>query len=106
MQGPDFADYIKQISKEAPYSGELTFWRLPLSKDLHSVEIDAAVVGSPFDMGVTNRPGARFGPRGLREQSIYVGLFQNFYSWGFKPKEEFKIIDYGDIKYQMASPDD
>ena len=56
-------------------------------------------------MGVTNRPGARFA-RGLRGQSVYVSLFQTLYPWESKLKEEFKIIDYGDIKYQMAVPDD
>jgi agmatinase len=104
MQGQDFADYIKKVSKQAPYSGEMTFWRLPLSKDLQKV--DVAIIGSPFDMSVTNRPGARFGPRGLREQSIYVGLFPTLYPWDFGPKAKFKIIDYGDIQYLMASIDD
>jgi len=104
MQGSDFADYVKKVSKQAPYSGEMTFWRLPLSKDLQGV--DVAIIGSPFDISVTNRPGARFGPRGLREQSLYVGLFPTLYPWDFRPKEEFKIIDYGDIQYIMASVDD
>ena len=31
-----------------------------------SADLDVALVGVPMDLGVTNRPGARFGPRALR----------------------------------------
>src|ERR1700726_3827439 len=47
-----------------PYSGIPTFLGLPSSSDL--TNLDVALIGVPMDLGVTNRPGARFGPRALR----------------------------------------
>jgi agmatinase len=52
------------------YAGEGTFARLPR---LDQVELggqaDVAIVGIPFDSGVSYRPGARFGPSHIRESS-------------------------------------
>jgi len=44
-----------------------TFMRAPFVEDLSSIDI--ALIGVPFDGGVTNRPGARHGPREVRNQS-------------------------------------
>ena len=49
------------------YGGEPTFARLPRLSDVTSADI--AVVGVPFDAGVSYRPGARFGPGHIRESS-------------------------------------
>ncbi|MEO1650446.1 MAG: arginase family protein, partial [Pseudomonadota bacterium] len=49
------------------YTGLATFMRAPLVSSLSDVDI--ALVGVPFDGGVTNRPGARHGPREVRNQS-------------------------------------
>jgi agmatinase len=46
------------------YAGPLSFLRCPYTRDLKGVEL--AVLGIPFDLATTNRPGARFGPRALR----------------------------------------
>src|SRR6266403_190103 len=47
-----------------PYSGIPTFLGLPSASDL--TDLDVALIGVPMDLGVTNRPGARFGPRAVR----------------------------------------
>jgi arginase family enzyme len=44
-----------------------TFMRAPLATDM--ADVDIALVGVPFDSGVTNRTGARHGPREMRNQS-------------------------------------
>ena len=49
------------------YGGEPTFARLPRLSDVTSADI--AIVGVPFDAGVSYRPGARFGPGHIRESS-------------------------------------
>ena len=49
------------------YAGLTTFARLPRLQDVGPH--DVAVVGVPFDSGVTYRPGARFGPSAIREAS-------------------------------------
>ena len=55
------------------YTGIPTLMRAPHTEDLG--EADVALVGVPLDGGVTNRPGARHGPREIRNQS---GLMRAF----------------------------
>ena len=55
------------------YTGIVTFLRCPHveMQDVESLrKVDIGIVGVPYDGGVTNRPGARFGPREVRSQSV------------------------------------
>ena len=63
---PEYAD--PQLRPR--YLGLPTFMRAPYAEDLANVDI--AMVGVPFDGGVTNRPGARHGPREVRNQSSLI----------------------------------
>ena len=58
---------VKGGSHEPTYAGALSFMRRCYSRDLTG--IDLAVWGIPFDASVSNRPGARFGPQGVRRAS-------------------------------------
>ena len=62
-------DNVGQVdATEVPrYGGEATFARLPRLQDVE--QADVAIVGIPFDSGVSYRPGARFGPSHIRESS-------------------------------------
>lgn len=64
--GPD-KDALLEFEK---YSGLSTFSNLPwvhcLSPEGHVEKYDVAFLGAPFDTGTTGRPGARFGPAGIR----------------------------------------
>lgn len=53
------------------YAGICTFGRYP-TLDHASTPVDWALYGVPYDGGVSYRPGARFGPRAIREQSQYL----------------------------------
>ena len=54
-------------SYEPTHAGALSFMRRKYSKNVKGA--DAIVWGIPFDAAVTNRPGARFGPQGIRRAS-------------------------------------
>jgi agmatinase len=56
------------------FAGVATFCRYPLLEQVapSHCPVDWAIYGVPFDSGVTYRPGARFGPRAIREESQYV----------------------------------
>ena len=96
-------DIAKKIA--IPFSEKISFWSLPYSQDLSGV--DVAVIGAPFDMTTSNRPGTRFGPRGIREASVYVGYYpQYFYPWDFNPKNNFKLIDWGDNAQKVPNVDE
>jgi agmatinase len=85
------------------YSGPMSFMRFPFSKDVEKADI--AILGVPYDLGTTNRPGARFGPRAMREQSTLTGEFDyGLWPWDYHIAEYHKVIDCGDICNFVAYP--
>ena len=74
------------------YSGIPTFFRLPHSARLD--EVDIGLVGVPFDGGVTNRPGARHGPRDIRNQSSLIRKINQ--ATGVAPFNLVRVADLGD----------
>jgi agmatinase len=59
------------------FAGVCSFCRFPLVSEVPAEcrPLDWLVYGVPFDTGVTYRPGARFGPRAIREASQYVKAY-------------------------------
>ena len=89
----------KGLAYENVFSGVPSFLRRKLTKDLSG--IDLAITGIPFDQAVTSRPGARFGPRSLREAST-LQAGDPPHGWGFNPLSEFNIADFGDMAFDYA----
>jgi agmatinase len=75
------------------YAGIATFARLPRLEDVEHA--DVAVVGVPFDSGVSYRPGARFGPAHVREASRLLRPYNPAQS--ISPFEVQQVADAGDI---------
>ena len=89
-------DSLKGGSHEPTYGGVLSFMRRRYSRDLNGV--DLAVWGIPFDASVSNRPGARFGPQGVRRASaIFDGDPQ--YPFEFDPFDTLACVDYGGLRF-------
>ena len=86
-------------SYENTFGGALSFLRRRYTKDLTGVDI--AITGVPFDQAVTNRPGARFGPRAIREASALQSPDAP-YGWGFDVLSEADIVDFGDVAFDYA----
>ena len=74
------------------YSGIPTFFRLPHTELLD--EVDIGLVGVPFDGGVTNRSGARHGPRDIRNQSSLIRKINQ--ATGVAPFDLVRVADLGD----------
>lgn len=74
------------------FTGVPTFFRLPYSEDLAGLDI--GVIGVPFDGGVTNRPGARHGPREVRNQSSLMRIINA--ATGIAPFAGRRVADLGD----------
>jgi len=87
---------------EPTYSGALSFLRRRYSKDLSGV--DVAVVGVPFDLATTNRPGTRLGPRAIRAASASLA-WCGPYAWPLDPCEALNIIDWGDVYFDQGRPE-
>ena len=61
-----------RVPVEPPFAGIPTFLKLPhitTREALKAEQPDVVILGAPFDMGTTNRPGARYGPRAIRAAS-------------------------------------
>ena len=74
------------------YVGIPTFFRAPHTQDLSAVDI--GLIGVPFDGGVTNRPGARHGPREVRNQSSLLRPVNT--ATGAQPFSGLRVRDLGD----------
>lgn len=86
--------YVPEDSLQSPrFTGPPTFARLPL---VHSLDgVDVAVVGVPFDTGVTYRVGGRFGPNAVRAASVMLRPYNP--NLDVKPFDVLSCIDHGDI---------
>jgi agmatinase len=86
--------YVPEDSLNSPrFTGPATFARLPYVRTLD--EVDVAVVGVPFDTGVTYRTGGRFGPNGVRAASVMLRPYNPHLD--VKPFEILSCVDYGDV---------
>jgi agmatinase len=75
------------------FAGPATFARLPRLEDVERAGI--AVVGVPFDSGVSYRPGARFGPAHIRQSSRLLRPFNP--AQDVSPFASVQVADAGDI---------
>ncbi|BCS19355.1 agmatinase [Aspergillus puulaauensis] len=86
---------------DSVFSGISTFGRLPYFPCLASEEekFDIAFIGAPFDTGTSYRPGARFGPSGIRQGSRRLNLYGGYnVPLEANPfSNELRVLDCGDI---------
>ena len=79
-----------------------TFFRLPVVKDLK--DLDYCICGVPWDGGTTNRPGARHGPREVRNSSSLIRLYHPVSLKS--PYNKYNIADIGDCPVNPADLQD
>ena len=97
------AESLKTQQPENSYSGALSFFRRRYTKDLAGV--DVAVTGFPLDVATSGRPGARFGPAGIRAASCQI-------AWGMAhpagqdPFELLAVADTGDCHWDYTQTGD
>ena len=87
----------EQLELGYVFGGLSTFGQRPLVTDpeqLDSWRPDVAIVGAPFDISTTNRPGARFGPRAIRALAYEPGTYH--LDLGIEIFEHLEVVDYGD----------
>lgn len=90
------------VEHSPSFAGAQSFLRRKFSRDLEGV--DLAVVGVPFDTATSNRPGARFGPRGMRAASSVLAWTRPW-PWDIDPLEALAIVDYGDCQFDYGAPE-
>ena len=82
----------------APRYAEIaTFMRAPRVRDPR--ELDIALIGVPFDVGGTNRPGARHGPREMRNMSTLMRAIHHVTK--VNPYDLCRVGDLGDVAFSQ-----
>jgi len=85
------------------YANVFSFMGFPLSRDLADNDVQAVVMGVPYDLGTTGRPGARSGPGAIRQASANLRWESTRWPWQFKLREALRCQDYGDIQFASGS---
>ena len=75
------------------FAGHATMFRLPAQATAEG--LDVALVGVPLDIGTSNRPGSRFGPRQIRTESVLVRPYGM--ATRAAPFDSFQVADIGDV---------
>ncbi len=99
---PLFAAVAKQVFTSAdrrvwPFAGPATFIGAPLEPGAAAsgfAGLDVALIGVPMDLGVTNRAGARLGPRAVRAVER-IGPYEHILK--VAPMGRLKVADVGDV---------
>ena len=73
--------------------------RLPYVRDARA--LDVAIVGVPYDGGTSYRPGARYGPRHIRDQSSLIRPWNPVLE--VAPFAKLRVADYGDVDVSPVS---
>jgi agmatinase len=78
------------------FAGINTFLKAPFVENIHEIgRHQVAVVGAPFDMGTTYRPGTRFGPQAIRRISALYDSYS--VDLAVDLQEELDLVDAGDV---------
>ena len=73
-----------------PFVGIATFGKSPYLPDWSAIDADVAILGAPFDFGTQWRPGARFGPRAIRDAST---LFSFGHAGAYDHEDDVTYLD-------------
>ena len=84
------------------FGGIATMMRLPLVED--PAALDVGFVGIPFDLGTSNRGGARFGPRQIRSESVLLRPYNM--ATKAAPFDSLRVADMGDVAINPYSLSD
>jgi agmatinase len=90
------------VRMDLPFVGLATFAGQPACTDWDQLDgADVAVLGIPIDTASSYRVGTRFGPRSIREVSMFhgfgpEGVFDFEDEVTYLTREEVKIVDAGD----------
>ena len=86
------------------FAGELSFLRRKYTRQVEGADI--VVAGVPFDCATTYRPGARLGPRAIREASVQLAeIVERSFPFGINPFENLAVADYGDLHLDSGYPE-
>ena len=92
----------RRYGEKPDFAGLLTFGGAPYTEDPAELAgVDVAIVGAPMDDLVSDRPGARMGPRAIRQSSCPPGPHLEA---GIDAFAALRVVDFGDAPVVPADP--
>jgi guanidinopropionase len=92
---------FKDGTRALPYAGVPTLLAAPYRTEAADLAdlggLQVALIGVPMDLGISNRPGARFGPRALRTIER-IGPYNAILDC--TPCHDLKVADIGDVPFR------
>jgi len=96
MTNPDL------LGKDAnTYTNIFTFMGCPLTRELDD-QVDAVVMGVPYDLATSARPGTRYGPTGIRQAAAQLRWEAKRWPYTFALADRLRVIDYGDLDFDLG----
>jgi len=101
--------YDSRMAESPPFAGIASFFKAPYIADPSRDDADVAVLGIPYDEATTARPGARYGPRAMRDASTnwaYRDGAEPFYDGevGTELLGGVRFVDTGDVDLPPTVP--
>ncbi|MCA8837875.1 MAG: agmatinase [Proteobacteria bacterium] len=93
------------VADAGSYSNVFGFLGAPLTRAVDKLG-GAVVVGIPYDLATSARPGARFGPAGIRQASAQLRWERKRWPWDFALRSRLALADYGDIDFRVGDSAD
>lgn len=91
-----FTGELRGSRPELVFAGATSFARRRYTRDLDGA--DVVVMGVPWDSSTTYRPGARLGPRAIRQASANL-VFGRVWPWNLDPFDSLAVVDSGDVVF-------
>ncbi len=83
------------------YANIFSFMGYPLTRKLED-NVDAVVMGVPYDLATSGRSGTRYGPTGIRQASSQLRWEKKRWPYNFALADKLRVIDYGDIDFDFG----
>lgn len=91
-----FTGELRGSRPELVFAGATSLFRRRYSRDFG--DADVVVMGVPWDSSTTYRPGARLGPRAVRQASANL-VFGRVWPWNIDPFDTLAVVDSGDVVF-------
>ena len=66
------------------YANRFSFLGVPLTEDITKSDADLAILGIPYDLATSGRPGTRSGPTAIRQASANLRWEECRWPWTFE----------------------
>jgi agmatinase len=85
------------------YANVYSFLNLPFCEDIASSDADLAILGLPYDLATSGRPGTRYGPNAIRQASANLRWEEARWPWTFSLQDRITAVDCGDVHFYQGN---